>query len=92
MQALEKSLKYGASLQQRHDNVDNDVALESLLTLSWRMPLSYRNQSTDLRSKSMDWFLYDNGLRHEMVNFDDIPHIFLLFLLLSLNKQIVAEK
>ena len=35
-----------------------------LLTLSWRRPLSYRN----LRSKSMDWFLYDNGLRHERVN------------------------
>ena len=29
------------------------------LTLSWRSPLSYR--------KSMDWFLYDNGLRHERV-------------------------
>ena len=28
-----------------------------------RRQLSYRNQS-DLRSKSMDWFLYDNGLRH----------------------------
>ena len=26
------------------------------LTLSWRRPLSYRN-----------WFLYDNGLRHERV-------------------------
>ena len=25
-------------------------------------PLSYRNQSIDL-----DWFLYDNGLRHERV-------------------------
>ena len=29
----------------------------------------------DLRSKSMDWFLYDNDLRHERVNtkskFDD---------------------
>ena len=37
------------------------------LTLSWRRPLSYRIQSTDLRSKSMDWFLYDNGLRHERV-------------------------
>ena len=32
------------------------------LTLSWRRPLSYRNQSIDLQSKSMDWFLYDNGL------------------------------
>ena len=37
------------------------------LTLSWRSPLSYRNQSIDLGSKSMDWFLYDNGLRHERV-------------------------
>ena len=37
-------------------------------TLSWRRPLSYRNQSIDLRCKSMDWFLYDNGFRHERVN------------------------
>ena len=25
--------------------------------------LLYRIQSTDLLTKSMDWFLYDNGLR-----------------------------
>ena len=37
------------------------------LTLSWQRPISYRNQSIDLRSKSMDWFLYDIGLRHERV-------------------------
>ena len=37
------------------------------LTLSWRRPLSYRNQSNDLHSKSVDWFLYDSGLRHERV-------------------------
>ena len=37
------------------------------LTLSRRRPLSYRNQSIDLRSKSMGWFLHDNGLRHERV-------------------------
>ena len=37
------------------------------LTLSWQRPLSYRNQSIDLLCKSMDWFLYDNGLRHERV-------------------------
>ena len=42
---------------------DHDVKL----TLSWRRPLSYRNQSIDLLSKSMDWFLHDNGLRHERV-------------------------
>ena len=38
------------------------------LNLSWRRPLSYTNQSIDLQSKSMDWFIYDNGLRHERVN------------------------
>ena len=38
------------------------------LTFSRRRPLSYRNQSIDLQSKSMDWFLYDNGLRHERVD------------------------
>ena len=38
------------------------------LTFSWQRLLSYRNQSIDLLSKSMDWFLYDNGLRHERVN------------------------
>ena len=31
------------------------------------MPLSYRNQSTDLQSKSMDWFLYDRDLCHKRV-------------------------
>ena len=41
--------------------------LIATLTFSWRRPLSYRNQSFDLRSKSRDWFLYDNGLRHERV-------------------------
>ena len=37
------------------------------LTLSWRGPLSYINQSIDLQSKSMDWFLCNNGLGHERV-------------------------
>ena len=38
-----------------------------ILTISWRRLLTSRNQSIDLRSKSMDWFPYDNGLRHERV-------------------------
>ena len=42
--------------------------LNNSLTLSQRRPLSYRNQSIDLLRKSIDWFLYDNGLRHERVN------------------------
>ena len=41
---------------------------KKLLALSWRRPLSYRNQSINLQSKSMDWFLYDNGLCHDRVN------------------------
>ena len=36
------------------------------LTLSWRRPLSYRNQSIDLLR--IDLFLCDNSLRHERVN------------------------
>ena len=31
------------------------------------MSLSYRNQSIDLQSESMDWFLHDRDLRHEKV-------------------------
>ena len=37
------------------------------INLSWRRPIWYRNQSTDLWSKLMDWFLYHIGLRHERV-------------------------
>ena len=43
------------------------ISQSYLLTLSWRRPLPYRNKSIDLLSKSMDWFLYDNGLCHERV-------------------------
>ena len=43
------------------------VKFARFLTLSRRMPLSYRNQSIDLQSKSVDWFLYNNDLRHERV-------------------------
>ena len=42
----------------------------SQLTLSRRRPILHRNQSTDLQSKSMDWFLYDIGLRHERLKYD----------------------
>ena len=37
------------------------------LILLWRMFLLHRNQSIDLQSKSMDWFLYDRDLCHERV-------------------------
>ena len=46
------------------------------LTPSWWRPISYRNQSIDLRSKSMNWFLYDIGLRHERVKLTLIADVF----------------
>ena len=45
--------------------------LDQLIHSRWR-PLSYRNQSIDLQSKSMDWFLYGNGLCLERVKFNSI--------------------
>ena len=42
------------------------MAVTLTLLSRWR-PLPYRNQSIDLLCKSMDWFLYDNGLRLERV-------------------------
>ena len=43
------------------------------LTLSWRRPLSYWNQSIDLQSRSMDWFLYGNGFRLERIKVSVYP-------------------
>ena len=43
------------------------LLLSSTLTLSWRRSISYKNQSIDLHSKSMDWFLYNRDYRHESV-------------------------
>ena len=59
----------------------------SYVTLSWRRSLSCRNQSIDLQSKSIDWFLYDRDLRHERViysvqtrySFRIIPRYFTFF-------------
>ena len=51
--------------------------MKEIINLSWRGPLSYRNQSIDLQSKSeQDWFLYDNSLRHERVKLFKIPSEF----------------
>ena len=49
------------------------ILLCPLLTLSWRSSPYYRNQSTDLLCKPMDWFLYDRDLRHERVKYI-VPH------------------
>ena len=46
---------------------DYKKKLSFSLTLSWRRSLSYRNQSIDLLSKSMEWFLNDRDICHERV-------------------------
>ena len=67
--------KYQINLRETEKKCDSNLLLtgklfyyrsNSLKLSRWR-PLSYRNQSIDLRGKSMDWFLYDTGLRLERV-------------------------
>ena len=48
-------------LSHRHFLCSTPSFQDFCLTLSWRGPLSYRNRY------HIDWFLYDNGLRHERV-------------------------
>ena len=62
------------------------LALHSLFCLSQEKPLrwkeinthTHRNQYIDLLRKSMDWFLYDSGLRHERVNTEKFHNMKLL--------------
>ena len=63
---LKQKIKFLTNQNSRFTS--NRVKMKGrLLTLSRWRPLSYRSQSIDLRSKSVDWFLYDNALRHERV-------------------------
>ena len=39
----------------------NSPTFQYFLALSCQRPLSYRNQSSDLQNKSMDWFLYETA-------------------------------
>ena len=50
----------GVNIWGKIHEIKSWYSLESSHTSKVR-PLSYRNQSIDLRCKSMDWFLYDNG-------------------------------
>ena len=59
------------------------------LTLSWRRSLSYKNHSIDLLCKSVDWFLYDNGLRQERVKHFIPSHFKALLLQTHQNKHFV---
>ena len=68
--------------------IELQMLFRCCLTLSWWRLLSYRNQSIDLLGKSTDWFLYDNGLRHERDNTHnhhqtEPPFAFAIFLFLS---------
>ena len=54
--------------QLKQNLVENMVkGYPIFLTLSGRRPISYKNQSIDLQSKSMDWLLCDIDLRRERV-------------------------
>ena len=53
------------------DTLEPQPSVVISLTLSWRRSLSYRNQSTDLPCKSIDWFLYDRDLCHEKVTVEE---------------------
>ena len=44
-----------------------NTPLYTLNSFMTEVPISYRNQSTDLLYKSMDWFLHDGDLRHKRV-------------------------
>ena len=54
-------------------------------------PLSYRNQSIDLQIKSMDWFLYDNGLACNFNKINTPPWVFCTFFKLYKWYQIVQH-
>ena len=57
-------------IHQTHWKLHFRTSKNNSLTLSWRRPLSYWNQSINLLCKSMDWFLY-NGPRHGRVKLSD---------------------
>ena len=66
-----------------------------VLTFSWRSSVPYRNQSIDLWSKLINWFLYHRDLRHERVK--NVTSIWLSFGILELRKitshfEIVTRK
>ena len=76
-----------ASIHQRHLQCLAMEVYKSLmhLTPSWWRLLSYRNHSIDLRSKSMDRFLYDNDLRHERVKTYNLRRLWIAFARAAVN-------
>ena len=77
---ITRCFSYHIRKQEKHTSSLNTVhwrrVFKGFLTLSWRRPLSHRNQSINLLLKSVDWFLYDNSLRHERVEWNTPSHLF----------------
>ena len=90
---ITRCFSYHIRKQEKHTSSLNTVHWRRVFknissTLSWRRPLSHRNQSINLLRKSGDGFLYDNGLRHERVKWNTPSHLFLIdFFLNSLECQ-----
>ena len=61
---------------------------------SWWSSLSHRNQSVDLLSKTMDWFLYDRNLRLKRVeeDFKNKTHSYLYGKKRETCLQVLTEK
>ena len=50
------------------DGIEELAIIEAVINSFMTEISIYRDQSIDLQSKSVDWFLYDRDLRHERVN------------------------
>ena len=56
------------------------------------MSLSYRNQSIDLQSKSIDWFLCERDIGREKVNkIRYVMNFFLFFLAFTIDKTLLQK-
>ena len=62
------SIFHFRNLSRTLSNIYSWTFFQKYFTLLWRRSLSYKNQSIDLQSESMDWLLYDRDNRHERVN------------------------
>ena len=52
------------------------ISSQCLLFSSFmRESLSYRNKSTDLQYRPMNWFLYDRDLPHEILNHFQVNYL-----------------
>ena len=58
----------GISIHGLIQNYSKEYGKKWCLALSWRRSFPYWNQSIDFHCKSIDWFLYNRNLRHEIVN------------------------